>query len=271
MIKRAIDIAIAAFTALLLAFGLFGSGLVVCMLPQTTQLLGDNFSGWEDATYPQETMEELAEAVRAFSIEDAGRQLLEDAVASALAEHYPDISASLTQGDDLSAELGAGSSANATRNQNIGGNLYAGGLGIGNIISIYTLPASAVDHLQDCIPIFVTSRIAIILSLVFALAGVLLLVIRRRRKLAGWIMFATPLAVIAIIAALGIWAFVDFDSLFTALHGLFFANGTWIFPADSLLITLFPEAFWMGMGVVWVFVSILACLIVCFIGRFVKR
>lgn len=267
MVKRTIDIVIAAFTALLLAFGLFGSGLVVCMLPQTTQLLGNNFSGWDEATYPQETMEELAEAVRAFSIEDTGRQLLEDTVASALAQNYPDISAQLNGG----GEVEGFANSSGIKDQNIGGNLYAGGLGIGNLISIYTLPASAVDHLQDCIPIFVTSRIAIILSLVFALLGVLLLVIRRRRKLAGWIMFVTPLVLIALIAALGVWAFVDFDSLFTALHGLFFANGTWIFPADSLLITLFPEAFWMGMGVVWVFISILACLLVSLIGHFVKR
>ena len=68
-----------------------------------------------------------------------------------------------------------------------------------------------------------------------------------------------------------IWAFVDFDSLFNQLHTLFFTGGSWVFPADSLLITLFPESFWMGMGIVWVAVSILACLIVSLIGRFVKR
>lgn len=256
MVKRVIDIAIAAVTAALLAFGLFGSGLVVCMMPQTTQLLGDNFSGWNDATYPQETMEELAEAVRSFSIDDTGRQLLEDTVANALNEHFPEIERSIEAG---------------VIGQNAGGNLTTSGLGAGNLISIYTLPQSALDHLEDCIPIFVTSRISIVLSLVFAVVGLVLLVIRRRRKLAGWIMFVTPLAVIAIVLILGIWAFVDFDSLFTWLHGIFFANGTWLFPADSLLITLFPEGFWMGMGILWVAVSILACLIVCLIGRFVKR
>ena len=84
-------------------------------------------------------------------------------------------------------------------------------------------------------------------------------------------MFATSLAVIGIIAVLGIWAFINFDSLFTELHALFFSGGTWLFPADSLLITLFPEAFWMGMGITWVLISLIACLIVCLIGRFVKR
>lgn len=256
MMKRTIDIAIAAITTLLLAFGLFGSGLVVCMMPQTTQLLGNNFSGWDDATYPQETMEELAEAVRSFSIDNTGRQLLENTVKGALAQNFPEVEQGIQTGNT---------------GQNVGGNLAAGGLGIGNPISIYTLPDSALDHLQDCIPIFTTSRITIVLSLVFALVGVILLIIRRRRKLAGWIMFATSLAVIGIIAVLGIWAFVDFDSLFTELHALFFSGGTWLFPADSLLITLFPEAFWMGMGITWVLISLIACLIVCLIGRFVKR
>lgn len=256
MVKRSVDIVIAAITAVLLAFGLFGSGLVVCMMPQTTQLLGNNFSGWDDATYPQETMEELAEAVRSFSIDNTGRQLLEDTVKGALAQNFPEVEQGIQAGNT---------------GQNVGGNLAAGGLGIGNLISIYTLPGSALDHLQDCIPIFTTSRITIVLSLVFALVGIILLILRRRRKLAGWIMFATSLAVIGIIAVLGIWAFVDFDSLFTQLHTLFFAGGSWLFPADSLLITLFPEAFWMGMGITWVLVSIVACLIICFIGRFVKR
>lgn len=256
MVKRTIDIAIAAITALLLAFGLFGSGLVVCMMPQTTQLLGNNFSGWDDATYPQETMEELAEAVRSFSIDNTGRQLLENTVKDALAQNFPEVEQGIQEGNT---------------GPNVGGNLAAGGLGIGNLVSIYTLPESALDHLQDCIPVFTTSRITIVLSLVFALVGIILLIIRRRRRLAGWIMFATPLAVIGIISILGIWAFVDFDSLFTQLHALFFAGGTWLFPADSLLITLFPEAFWMGMGIAWVLISVVACLIVCLIGRFVKR
>lgn len=256
MVKRTLDIVIAGFTALLLAFGLFGSGLVICMLPQATQLMGDNFAGWDDATYPEQTMSQLAEAVRSFSIDNTGRAMLEATVQSALEQNFPEIDQSIRSGDT---------------GRNVAGNLSAGGLGVGNLISIYTLPGSALDHLQDCIPIFTTSRITIVLSLVFALVGIILLILRRRRKLAGWIMFATPLAVIGIIVVLGVWAFIDFDSLFTQLHGLFFANGTWLFPADSLLITLFPEGFWMGMGITWVAISIIACLLVCLIGRFVKR
>ena len=99
MVQRAIDIVAAALTTVLLAFGLFGSGLVVCMMPQTTQLLGNNFSGWNEATYPQDTMSELAEAVRSFSIDDTGRPQLEACVRTALEEHFPDIERTLAAGN----------------------------------------------------------------------------------------------------------------------------------------------------------------------------
>jgi integral membrane protein (TIGR01906 family) len=49
----------------------------------------------------------------------------------------------------------------------------------------------------------------------------------------------------------GLAGFLNFDSLFTWFHGLFFAAGTWEFPADSLLIELFPESFWIAAGAAW--------------------
>jgi integral membrane protein (TIGR01906 family) len=44
---------------------------------------------------------------------------------------------------------------------------------------------------------------------------------------------------------------MNFDSFFTWFHGLFFSAGTWEFPADSLLIQVFPIGFWMAAGVTW--------------------
>ena len=125
MVQRAIDIVAAALTTVLLAFGLFGSGLVVCMMPQTTQLLGNNFSGWNEATYPQDTMSELAEAVRSFSIDDTGRPQLEACVRTALEEHFPDIERTLAAGNT---------------GQNAAGNLYAGGIGAGNLVLFKLAP-----------------------------------------------------------------------------------------------------------------------------------
>lgn len=44
---------------------------------------------------------------------------------------------------------------------------------------------------------------------------------------------------------------MDFERFFAWFHGLFFSAGTWEFPADALLIQVFPEGFWMAAGVTW--------------------
>ncbi len=53
------------------------------------------------------------------------------------------------------------------------------------------------------------------------------------------------------VGALLTWAVADFDSLFSAFHGVFFSDGTWTFSYDSLLIQLFPEPFWVTAGGLW--------------------
>lgn len=55
-------------------------------------------------------------------------------------------------------------------------------------------------------------------------------------------------AAIAVVAAVAV---ADFDTFFSAFHGLFFKTGTWTFPSDSLLIQLFPEPLWASLGAQW--------------------
>lgn len=42
----------------------------------------------------------------------------------------------------------------------------------------------------------------------------------------------------------GVIAFVAFDAAFELFHRVFFPGGNWAFPADSLLIRLYPYPFW---------------------------
>jgi len=39
-----------------------------------------------------------------------------------------------------------------------------------------------------------------------------------------------------------------FEFLFEKMHGLFFASGTWIFPADALLVNLYPVQFFFSFA-----------------------
>ncbi|MCL2491134.1 MAG: DUF1461 domain-containing protein [Coriobacteriia bacterium] len=62
--------------------------------------------------------------------------------------------------------------------------------------------------------------------------------LRTTLKFAAWICLAVPLL-------LGFIVGVAFDPLFTFFHEIFFPQGNWQFPIDSLLIQTFPEQFWV--------------------------
>ena len=49
---------------------------------------------------------------------------------------------------------------------------------------------------------------------------------------------------LAIIATLLLLVFIDFDSLFTTFHQIFFKGDTWLFYYSDNLIRLFPMRFW---------------------------
>ena len=51
-----------------------------------------------------------------------------------------------------------------------------------------------------------------------------------------------------ILLAIILLSFLNFSAAFDAFHIIFFPQGNWVFPMDSLLITLFPETFFMNIA-----------------------
>jgi len=87
----------------------------------------------------------------------------------------------------------------------------------------------------------------------------------------GGALACAGIVVLAVFAALAAWVVVDFNGFFAAFHSLFFADGTWTFSYESLLITMYPPAFWMGMGAVWLTVTGALSLIAAFTGTALRR
>ncbi len=50
------------------------------------------------------------------------------------------------------------------------------------------------------------------------------------------------------VGVLVILFYVHFDAVFVMFHTLFFPQGNWMFPAESLLIQTFPYLFFMSLG-----------------------
>jgi integral membrane protein (TIGR01906 family) len=110
---------------------------------------------------------------------------------------------------------------------------------------------AAVSHLIDVRRVIAASRIASgVLALLLALGLAIEVAHKRTDRIADTLLagaiWSVALVVLAVVAAT-----MDFESFFSAFHGLFFSAGTWTFSYDSLLIQTFPEPFWVTAGAVW--------------------
>ena len=224
--RKLIVLALSIVTSVALAYSLFGLGFMVCTTPQATSLIGGTFSGWEHATYPEEDMAQIAEAVRSFSIEGTSSEELYNTIFTALQENQPQIAALFEAG--------------STQDNTIDTSLLESTISVGVVGA-------------------------------FGVAGLIALGILAGRKRLGATLIAASSLVIAVLIALGIWAAIDFNGIFTWMHTLLFAQGNWIFDADSLLITLFPEAFWAAMAGLWILSSIVLALLIGIVGKILAR
>ena len=124
----------------------------------------------------------------------------------------------------------------------------------------------ALAHLLDVRGVFIGLEVATTLAtLLLVLSLVVLLKFGGLRVLSKPLLIgaAIPLA-IALLLAAAIW--IDFSGFFAALHSLFFAAGSWVFPADSLLIRALPQAFWLSCALIWAGAMALLCVSCLLLG-----
>jgi len=131
--------------------------------------------------------------------------------------------------------------------------------------------AQAVSHLVDVREVLLRARTA---GIVLALALLVWFGVSLRRRRWGSIGSALRWGGLACLIApplLAVVGVADFERLFTAFHGVFFKAGTWVFPADSLLIQLFPERFWALSGISLALLVALQGVVLMLLGRGVGR
>ncbi len=127
--------------------------------------------------------------------------------------------------------------------------------------------AAAIAHLRDVRTVLRGARLATLLLAVGLALWVASAIQAGDRSRVGLALYvaAGASAVFVVLAALA--ALADFSAFFSAFHGLFFADGTWTFPDDSLLILLFPEPFWMTAGAAWGALVLLIAAAYWIVGR----
>jgi integral membrane protein (TIGR01906 family) len=128
------------------------------------------------------------------------------------------------------------------------------------------------DHMDDVKRVYdrMTTAVAIIFVLAFVIALVLIrkghsIDVYRSIYQGSWLS-------IALLVMIGLWMLVGFNAFFTAFHGIFFSEGTWLFYSTDALIRLFPLQFWQDAGIgIAVFVIIISLMLIVFGWGKVKR
>lgn len=115
-----------------------------------------------------------------------------------------------------------------------------------------------VSHMADVkILLWYVMIIGVVLLLITLLLALLLRAWRPGGFARG--IFAGAWVTLGLMAGLAVLAIIDWQLFFTEFHNLFFPQGNWAFSADSTLIRLYPEQFWIDAGI-W-----LAALVLLFV------
>lgn len=203
-----------------LAITFVAAGLAACCLPQTTEALSEAFSGTDNPQTPfsHDELVRAAMATRDYTVGTNDRAAVMGVITA-------------INHDAETPFADAGALADAPEQ--------------------FSLDAEALSHLDDVHAVVSSAAVVLVAFALVAVVCTVYLGLRRGRRRVGGVLIAASVVVIAVFAALAAWAISDFDGFFASFHSLFFASGSWTFSATSLLITMYPTAFWMGMGAVW--------------------
>ena len=236
--KQGIWLVVGTLAAAALAVALVFAGLLACMAPVTTRVLAQATSLDEVSVYTKDELVELACVTRSYVVGTAvGGDLLNaqgNALAAAIEDGRLDAQAMPLNPDELrnSAPHWLARSFRSLPEQLV-------------------LDSEASTHLDDCRDVITAAVpvLGVVALVAFALLGAC--AAKGGRRVLGGALLGAGAGVLGVFVLLGGWALVDFDGFFEVFHGLFFAEGTWKFPWDSLLICMYPDAFWYGMAAVW--------------------
>ena len=135
----------------------------------------------------------------------------------------------------------------------------------------YVLTPDALSHLDDVYDVIQQAKPWLFAAAIIAYVGCIAVAFRGGKRALGRVLSGAGAGVFVAFALLAAWVAVDFNGFFAAFHSLFFAADTWTFSWDSLLICMYPPEFWMGMGAIWLAVTVAGCAVCLIIGKLLRN
>ncbi len=105
--------------------------------------------------------------------------------------------------------------------------------------------ALELSHLEDVRAVMLWADYVFYASF---LLGLIWLAYGFKRKLLPKMLLYGGISIVMVIGLILLFSVISFNSSFTAFHKIFFPQGNWQFPADSLLIQTFPLDFFIKIA-----------------------
>lgn len=246
-------VAAIAFAAVLVA-----TGFLACLIPPVTHGLSSVFARDDISPLDRNQLVRVADATRDYSFGSHDELSLYQVIYDVDVEYRDNVGYSAA-----SATSAGFPRVDLVSDRNSLSQLQSAFKGASEL---YCYSEETISHLDDCYNIVRSAWSSVIAIAIVALAGLIFAGVTGGKRRMHIVLVAAGAIVLVAFAGLGAWALIDFNGFFTAFHSLFFAQGNWTFPYDSLLICSLPTEFWMGMGAVWLAVSALLSILSILVG-----
>lgn len=263
--SRIVTSVVAVISAAALAVCLIAAGFAACAVPDvSTKALASVYSTDGASPFTKDELVAAAVQTKHYTIDDNDKAAVYATIAAINAQ------------EALAGTAGKGApKIDATAN-------YAAGELSGEQVAAletafdaanerYVLTPDAVSHLDDVFGVVQAAKWWLLAAVVAACVGCTATAFRGGKRLLGRVLAGAGVSVLAVFALLAAWVAIDFDGFFAQFHSLFFAAGTWTFSWDSLLICMYPPGFWVGMGAIWLVVTVACCVVCITIGRLLRK
>lgn len=263
--SRIVTSVVAVISAAALAVSLIAAGFAACAVPDvSTKALASVYSTDDASPFTKDELVAAAVQTKRYTIDDNDKAAVYATIAAINAQ-----------------EALAGTAGKGAPKIDATANYAAGELSGEQVVALetafdaaserYVLTLDAVSHLDDVFGVVQAAKWWLLAAVVAACVGCTATAFRGGKRLLGRVLAGAGVFVLTAFALLAAWVAIDFDGFFAQFHSLFFAAGTWTFSWDSLLICMYPPEFWVGMGAIWLVVTVACCVVCITIGRLLRK
>lgn len=263
--SRIVTSIVAVISAAALAVCLIAAGFAACAVPDvSTKALASVYSTDGASPFTKDELVAAAVQTKHYTIDDNDKAAVYATIAAINAqEALADTAGKGAPKIDATANYAAGELS--------GEQVAALETAFDAASERYVLTPDAVNHLDDVFGVVQAAKWWLLAAVVAACVGCTATAFRGGKRLLGRVLAGVGVSVLAVFALLAAWVAIDFDGFFAQFHSLFFAAGTWTFSWDSLLICMYPPEFWVGMGAIWLVVTVACCVVCITIGRLLRK